>query len=635
MQTVPGHLQELIGTHLGLYRVQHLLAHGKLTAVFAGQVQDEQQEVLLTVVLLPDTFAADMRERFMERFYRMTESLTSLRHPSIVPVLATGEQSGYPYLVSPHIEARSLHTMLKDQQHYSLLQTLQILYQLAAAVDYAHQQQILHGSLQPSTVLIDENQRILVKNFGLVPLLEMRGLLENSSLPRSHLVSIGGSFLGSPAYTAPELVQGAPFGTGTDLYALGALVLELLTGTTPFASLLSSEEDPFEIALHICRQPVPSLKDLAPDLPPALDLVLQRALDRNPTERFTSADKMAQALKRTLEVLAGRQFSNDQLFPHSAPMATTLPPSTEHFAEELQAASRLGKPSEPAMPPATTITVAEASPITDTPMPVVLPENWQVKPPILTGKIPSVKPGAMHTTGKSLRQYAQPVTTDVTPPQQQMQVQAKPVVERKEAELEMDVEVDPLVWNSALTSTLANLEVPTLSPFNTPHPDQEQPIEALLTSLVPDPGRRRTVKLLAVGSVVTVGAVGLAGIGLSRILRGGGTKAQPPTRPSTHTTVIGNNRQQINTAQSFANPLDHKGSLLLHLSGGSFVAYESACTHEGVTVQYNPRTHMLECPLHHSVFDPAAGAKVLHGPAARPLKSVPIRVNTDGTITVG
>ena len=113
---------------------------------------------------------------------------------------------------------------------------------------------------------------------------------------------------------------------------------------------------------------------------------------------------------------------------------------------------------------------------------------------------------------------------------------------------------------------------------------------------------------------------------------------QPPitTKPASghQGLVIGAATQAANSAVAFTNPGDQKESLLVHLVGGNFAAYEQACTHEGVPVNYHPQTQTFICPAHGAIFDPAHNGKVLRGPAMQPLTQVAIKVNTDGTITV-
>ena len=109
-----------------------------------------------------------------------------------------------------------------------------------------------------------------------------------------------------------------------------------------------------------------------------------------------------------------------------------------------------------------------------------------------------------------------------------------------------------------------------------------------------------------------------------------------PTPTPSHTgAIIGFTNQPIDTANDFINPADGSASLLIRLPNGSFVAYEQACTHQGVAVRYNPNTHKLVCPKHDAIFDPANSGRVVQGPAHRALPPVAMRVNVDGTITTG
>jgi Rieske Fe-S protein len=185
--------------------------------------------------------------------------------------------------------------------------------------------------------------------------------------------------------------------------------------------------------------------------------------------------------------------------------------------------------------------------------------------------------------------------------------------------------------------------------------------------------------MLATGGVVAAGIIGAGGIGITHFLQSGSLQQSTTNHPTTpaqtmpkqgnnavanqqgtngnqdnmakqatttkqapakqaqqpaHTgTVVGKSNQAPNTSQAFKNPADNNASLLVRLPDGAFVAYEQACTHQGVPVNYHPDTHTFICPLHGSIFDPAQNGKVLQGPAAAPLPAVKVSVNGDGTIT--
>jgi Rieske Fe-S protein len=161
-------------------------------------------------------------------------------------------------------------------------------------------------------------------------------------------------------------------------------------------------------------------------------------------------------------------------------------------------------------------------------------------------------------------------------------------------------------------------------------------------------GRRRVIALLTTGGVAAVGAV--VAINLHHMMAGNALNHQIPQRatsaapttggqqnipPGHMGTAVGATNMANNTAMNFVNPANHRASLLIHLPNGNFVAYERACTHVGVYVNYDPATHLLVCPAHGAIFDPANGGAVLQGPATRPLPKVTIHVNGDGTITQG
>ncbi|MBE3557942.1 MAG: Rieske 2Fe-2S domain-containing protein [Ktedonobacteraceae bacterium] len=128
---------------------------------------------------------------------------------------------------------------------------------------------------------------------------------------------------------------------------------------------------------------------------------------------------------------------------------------------------------------------------------------------------------------------------------------------------------------------------------------------------------------------------------VSRLMQLGnsGTNKNPQKTPTAAVRpkgkVIGSQNLAVNSAQKFTNPADGNASLLIHLPNGNFAAYESACTHEGVQVNYNPTTHMLVCPRHGAIFDPARNGAIVKGPATRKLLTVTIYVNADGTISAG
>ncbi|HEY4385812.1 MAG TPA: serine/threonine-protein kinase, partial [Ktedonobacteraceae bacterium] len=217
MQTLP--VEELVGRTVGSSRLVRLLGHGKLSAVYEAQQPEQNRTVMITLFLVPDTLSQDAYEHFLARFKQEAISLAQLSHPALLPVYDFGAYLGYPYLVTPFVNKMPLATLLKQRGHFSPQEMLRILQQIASCLDYAHSQNVIHGTLSATNILIDENLTIQVAGFGFMRMLEARGILPLQP-PYGHLLSIGDTFLGAPAYLAPEYVQGQSADGRVDIYAV-------------------------------------------------------------------------------------------------------------------------------------------------------------------------------------------------------------------------------------------------------------------------------------------------------------------------------------------------------------------------------------------------------------------------------
>ncbi len=662
IETVP--VDQLVGQMLGRCRVERLLGRGRLSAVFLAQQPVQKRPVAITAFLIPEQFSAQARSRFVTRFTSEAEALTTLQHPHLLPVYAYGEQYGYPYLVTPYVTAGSLADVIKQQGRCASAYTVEILEQVAAALDYAHNKGVIHGTLKPANILLSgEKSTVQVAGCGLLRLLEMRGI-EQSEHPYAHLLSIAGTFLGSSEYIAPEFVQGQPVDARADIYALGILLFELLSGKPPFTGT-----NALEVAVKHVQQPLPSLRMLAPDVPAALESVVMQALERNPAQRFQHAGDLAAAFARafTGPVNAARLSASSKEMP------------AEYVAGEEQTPT--GKWQ--LMPPVITghVPSINKTPATTPPASAQDDAGWQFMPPIVTGSHTAIKPAAAAAQEQ------------VVPPSQPLvrlkQTTDKVVASPKNLD---DIVIDPFEYWSR-TFTLGDAQVPTLAEKGGKIPTNQLPSGAPPAARRSQPGargmsRRQVMALLAGGGVAAAGALALGGVSLAHLLQraqhpqathgttvatqapgitpthgatgpakktppAGKPTAKPtgkpnptptahtqptpaPTQPPAHTgTVIGSTNMGTNSSKGFTNPADGNGSLLIHLPNGNFVAYEKACTHENVPVNYDVGSHKLICPAHGAIFDPANGASVVQGPANRPLPSVTIRVNADGTITTG
>jgi len=631
-------VDELVGQTLGTCHVEQLLGRNSLSAIYLAQQPEQNRTVALTLFMIPEQFSLRARIRFISRFTSQAAALVLLDHPHILPIFEYGERFGYPYLVTPYVTYGSLANLLKRQKQCSPAYTLEILAQVAASLDYVHSRGVIHGALKPSHILLPNVHTAQVAGFGLVHMLEMRGIDSNpqSNTELAHLLSITGTFLGAPEYIAPECVVGQPADAHSDIYCLGIILFEMLSGKLPF-----NGTNPFEVAMQHVEQPIPSLRALCPDISADLEQVIFKALQRDPAQRFQYASELANAFARAL-----------QLMPQSSPTITTST-AQETEATHLAAAG------------------VQDEQTTST-------SKWQLVPPIITGRLPAVHASDLlpidsetqFTQDTRAWQLVPPIITGRLPA---MELPSTPATSEPE-----DADAAFLAPTGEQSSKFFASTVAE-QPFHSEESADIPPIDLSPETSRPKRKRstgrpkyvtmtrRQAVALLATGGIAAVGAITVGGISLAHLLgdkthpqnptgntgtaptsgprpphatpdRPGNTPTPHPTAkpaPNPPGTAIGNIDQPLNSAVNFSNPVDDEASLLIHLPSNNFVAYESACTHQGVPVQYDPGTHTLICPAHFSIFDPANGGKVIQGPANRPLPAVTIRVNADGTITTG
>jgi serine/threonine protein kinase/nitrite reductase/ring-hydroxylating ferredoxin subunit len=641
MSTQTFSLDQLVGKNLQGYVIQQLLRLSKLNAVYMAQ-QEALLTVLLTVFLLPADLSAEGLARFRWRFMETAGKLAVLDHPHILPLYAYGEEYGYPYLItpSPASTTRSLAHLLRQQGPFPPEQTLELLQQIAAALDYARLQGVVHGSLESTHILLDHAQNIQLTNFGLMHMLSLHDI-EEDGRPYAHLFSLAGSFLGAPEYMAPEVVEGTPPDERSDIYALGVLLYELLSGTLPFTG-----EDPMAIAFEHIDQSIPPLHTLPLSLSGALDRVIQQCLERDPALRFQTAGKLVAAFEQALR-------GGEQVKLTSTQAQLSLPQSQALSADverREQTGSRRGLLSgalawQTGSLSSTDPSLAVASSGES--------GGWQLRPPIITNHLAAVKavtdahpplgeypplPAALlaekqpgKTLSSSFSIADQNTLPGITPEDEQPRGasplrQAMPFVREPAMEQKFAAPLPGLP-----TPMMANV----YRPLTTPKISTPPPVPGAV-----DTGRRKTLALMATGGAVTLGLIGLGGISLAQITQGqpvhimgaAGGQTDSVAAPQKK-KVIGQKRQPLNTAVKFTNLADQQASLLIHLPNGNFVAYESACTHEAVAVVYDTKRHLLVCPKHNSTFDPAAGGKALNGPATAPLKSVKLQINADGSIS--
>ena len=283
-------MQDLTGQTLGQYRIIEPLGQGGMATVF--KAFQPSLERYVAVKVLPPYYAHE--PGFSERFIREAKAVARLEHPHILPVYDFGQEGDYTYIVMKYVPAGTL----KDQIVSGAMTTEQastIISQLAQALDYAHEQGIIHRDIKPSNVLMDRGQWALLMDFGLAKMVE-----------GSQQLTASGVGVGTPAYMAPEQGQGKKVDGRADVYSLGIVLFEMLTGRVPF-----NAETPMAVMIKHITDPLPMPRSVNAAIPETVELVILKALAKDPADRYATAGEMAAALDQALhqaEPLAEETF---------------------------------------------------------------------------------------------------------------------------------------------------------------------------------------------------------------------------------------------------------------------------------------------------------------------------------------
>jgi eukaryotic-like serine/threonine-protein kinase len=281
--------EALSGKVLGTCTLQKLLGRGGMGAVFLSQQSRPRRQVAVKVLLPISALQPRQRAAFLERFRRETDAAASLEHPNIVPVHEYGEQDGLAYLVMAYISGGTLRDELEREGKLSLIQTVSYLDQMADALDFAHERGVIHRDIKPANILLTPEKRLLLTDFGLVK------IVTDEQRDQKQL-SEAGMPLGTPDYMSPEQVVGREIDARADLYSLGVILFQMVTGSVPFKG-----EMPMKVAMHHLHTPPPSPRTMRPDLPLAAEAVILRALAKNPEDRYAHTPDFANAFRQALE----------------------------------------------------------------------------------------------------------------------------------------------------------------------------------------------------------------------------------------------------------------------------------------------------------------------------------------------
>src|SRR5437763_2421211 len=262
----------------GRFELEELVEHGGMSSVYKGRDRMLERNVALKV--LHPHFGEDAE--YVERFRREARAVAQLSHPNIVTVIDRGASDGHQFIVFEYVEGENLKQMLGRSGPLPVRRAIELAIQVADALAFAHAHDLVHRDVKPQNILIDAAGDAKVTDFGIA-----------RSLDVEHGVTETGTVLGTSNYLSPEQAAGQPVTPATDVYSLGVVLYELLTGEVPFRG-----DNLVVVAMkHVTEHP-PSLLGQRADVPPRLARAVERALEKDPARRFASMDAFANELRR-------------------------------------------------------------------------------------------------------------------------------------------------------------------------------------------------------------------------------------------------------------------------------------------------------------------------------------------------
>ena len=277
---------------IGRYKIKEELGHGEMGAVYRAFDPSFNREVAIKV--LPLEMMRNLK--ILARFRRELKMIALLEHPAIVPVYDVGEENGQPYYVMRYMSGGSLRRWLRNGK-LSLQETADIIERIALGLEYAHRKGIVHRDLSPDNILFDNHNNPYITDFSLAKL-----------IADTFRTNSGNGFIGTPEYISPEQAQSLPVDHRTDIYGLGVITYEMLSGQRPYEAT-----DSFGVLVKHVKDPLPEILEVNPDLPTEVDGIIKKAMAKNRNDRYESAVDFARALTKTA-------YGEERTLPTSATM---------------------------------------------------------------------------------------------------------------------------------------------------------------------------------------------------------------------------------------------------------------------------------------------------------------------------
>ena len=262
------------------YELEELVGTGGMSSVYRANDRLLERDVALKV--LHDRFTVD--GDYVERFRREARAVAQLSHPNIVTVIDRGEQDGRQFIVFEYVDGENLKTLIEREGPLPEREAIELALQIARALGFAHEHGLVHRDVKPQNVLLNGDAGAKVTDFGIARSLDVQGGLTQT-----------GTVMGTSDYIAPEQARGRQVDAQSDVYSLGAVLYELLTGDVPFPG-----DNFVAVAMRHINEPPPSVRERRPELSPRLDAAVRRAMAKDPHERFGSMNELCTELAACL-----------------------------------------------------------------------------------------------------------------------------------------------------------------------------------------------------------------------------------------------------------------------------------------------------------------------------------------------
>jgi len=283
---------------IGRFRIIRELGRGTIGCVYLGHDPVIDREVAIKTFL--PSMSAPERRRFEEQFINEARASGRLNHTNIVTIYEAYSESGTTYIAMEYLQGTELHRLLAARHKFSTSDVASIIYRLANALDFAHQNNVVHRDIKPANIFLVADNQPKLMDFGIARAPNRVGDEQGNSNDAPFTLYCKDNLLGTPNYMSPEQATYSPVDHRTDIYSLGAVMYEMLTGRRPFVA--ESVEKLLEKIAH--RAPK-APHEINPEVPEGLSAIVMRAMSKRPEKRYASAADMAEEIKRY--VLAGKR----------------------------------------------------------------------------------------------------------------------------------------------------------------------------------------------------------------------------------------------------------------------------------------------------------------------------------------